>query len=88
LWWSAVAQRDASLPRVSLSPLRGRCLDLEFTEAGAAGLRALEAEGFPMVQDHNRPGALGAGRLPMSSRHGVRVTTADAYMPLGARRRT
>jgi choline dehydrogenase len=53
------------------------------TEAGAAGLTALEAAGFPPIADHNRPGAVGAARMPMSSRDGVRVTTADAYLPVG-----
>jgi choline dehydrogenase len=60
-----------------------RYLDLELTEIGAAGLQALEAVGLPLVEDHNRPGAIGAGRMPMSSRHGIRVTTADAYLPVG-----
>jgi choline dehydrogenase len=58
--------------------------DLVLTEIGAAGLGALEAVGFPAVEDHNRPGAVGAGRMPMSSRDGIRATTADAYLPLGA----
>jgi choline dehydrogenase len=58
--------------------------DLGLTEIGAAGLGALEAVGFPSVEDHNRPGAVGAGRMPMSSRNGIRVTTADAYLPFGA----
>jgi choline dehydrogenase len=39
--------------------------------------------GFAAVEDHNRPGAVGAGRMPMNSRDGVRVTTADAYLLLG-----
>jgi choline dehydrogenase len=60
-----------------------RYLDLELTDIGAAGLEALEAVGFPMVDDHNRPGAVGGGRMPMSSRDGMRVTTADAYLPIG-----
>lgn len=60
-----------------------RYRELELTEIGAAGLRALRAVGFPTVEDHNRPGAIGAGRMPMSSRDGVRVTTADAYLPIG-----
>jgi choline dehydrogenase len=63
-----------------------RYLGQELTEIAAAGLAALEAAGFPAVEDHNRPGAVGAGRMPMSSRDGVRVTTADAYLPeAGAR---
>jgi len=36
-----------------------------------------------MIEDHNRPGAVGAGRMPMSTRSGIRVTTADAYLPAG-----
>lgn len=63
----------------------GRYLDLEPTEIVAATLAAMEACGFPHVEDHNRPGAVGAGRMPMSSRDGARVTTADAYLtPVGA----
>jgi choline dehydrogenase len=60
-----------------------RYLDLDYSEIAAAGLRALRAAGFPMVEDHNRPGAVGVGRMPMSSRDGIRVTTADAYLPAG-----
>ncbi len=61
-----------------------RYQDFELTEVGAAGLEALEATGFAIVDDHNQPGALGAGRMPMSSRAGVRVTTADAYLPVAS----
>jgi choline dehydrogenase len=61
-----------------------RYLEVENVEVGSAALTALEAVGFPLVDDHNRPGAVGAGRMPMSSRDGVRVTTADAYLPVGA----
>jgi choline dehydrogenase len=64
-------------------PVR-RYLDLELSEIGAAGLRALESVGFPAVEDHNRPGVVGAGRVPMTSRDGARVTTADAYLPVSA----
>jgi len=58
-----------------------RYLDVELTEVAAAGLEALKAGGFPTVEDHNRTGAVGAGRLPMSSHDGIRVTTADAFLP-------
>ena len=57
--------------------------ELAPTEIVAAARDALVAMGFPVVQDHNRPGAVGVGRMPMSSRDGVRVTTADAYLPAG-----
>jgi choline dehydrogenase len=60
-----------------------RYLDLELSEIAAAGLQALQAAGFPRVADHNRPGVIGAGRMPMSSRDGIRVTTCDAFLPLG-----
>ena len=61
-----------------------RHVDVEPTDMGAAAMAALEATGFPTIDDHNRPGAIGAGRMPMNTRAGERVTTADAYLPLGA----
>jgi choline dehydrogenase-like flavoprotein len=60
-----------------------RYLDLDYSEVVAAAVDALAATGFPAVEDHNRPGAVGAGRMPMNTRNGVRVTTADAYLPSG-----
>jgi choline dehydrogenase len=60
-----------------------RYLEHDFTEVLAGGVDALEAAGFPSIDDHNRPGAVGTGRMPMTSRDGIRVTTADAYLPLG-----
>lgn len=60
-----------------------RHLGDELTEVGAAAVDALAAAGFPSVEDHNEPGAVGAGRMPMSVLAGRRVTTADAYLPLG-----
>jgi choline dehydrogenase-like flavoprotein len=60
-----------------------RYLGIDYSELGAAGLEALASVGFPIVDDHNRPGAVGAGRMPMNSRDGIRVTTADAYLPVG-----
>lgn len=58
-----------------------RYFDLEHTAIVAAAVQALEAAGVPSVDDHNRPGAVGVGRMPMNSRSGRRVTTADAYLP-------
>jgi choline dehydrogenase len=57
--------------------------EFELSEVAAAAERALATAGFPAVADHNRPGAVGAGRMPMSSRGGVRTTTADAYLRAG-----
>ncbi|HMK10762.1 MAG TPA: GMC oxidoreductase [Acidimicrobiales bacterium] len=54
----------------------------DFTDVAAAALEACHAVGFPDVEDHNKPGAVGAGRMPMSTRDGMRVTTADAYLPV------
>ena len=58
---------------------------LEPSEIHAAGVRAFGALGFPTVDDHNEPASVGAGRMPMSSRAGERVTTVDAYLAPGAR---
>ena len=60
-----------------------RYLDVEFTEIAQAGWQAVQAAGFAAVEDHNRPGAVGVGRMPMSSHDGIRVTTADTYLPRG-----
>jgi choline dehydrogenase len=54
---------------------------LPSSEVGEATLRAYEAAGFVAVDDLNQPGVMGFGRMPMSSRDGVRVTTAQAYLP-------
>lgn len=54
---------------------------IELTAAAAAGLEAMVDAGFSLVEDHNRPGVVGVGRMPMSSHGGMRVTTADAYLP-------
>ncbi len=61
-----------------------RYRDVEPTELGQAAIDALEATGFPWIDDHNRPRAVGLGRMPMSSRDGKRVSVADAYLPVGA----
>jgi choline dehydrogenase-like flavoprotein len=60
-----------------------RQLDEDFTNVGGAAIDALAAAGFPWVDDHNEPGAVGAGRMPMNVLDGRRVTTVDAYLPLG-----
>jgi choline dehydrogenase len=45
-----------------------------------AALDAFGASGFARVDDHNALGAVGVGRMPMSSRDGRRVTALDAYL--------
>lgn len=52
----------------------------EPAEIHAAALRAFAALGFPHIADQNEPGLIGAGRMPMSTRNGQRVTTLDAYL--------
>ena len=55
--------------------------ELEPSEIHSAALKAFAALGFPAVEDHNDPMAVGVGRTPMSSRSGERVTALDAYLP-------
>ena len=57
------------------------------TDVSTAGLAAFEAAGFPMLEDHNRPWAVGAGRTPVNTNaDGLRVSTALAYLPASATR--
>jgi choline dehydrogenase len=49
-------------------------------EALDAVVAAAVAAGFPLVEDHNAPGAVGVGPMPMSSAAGLRATTLDAYL--------
>ncbi|HET9085270.1 MAG TPA: FAD-dependent oxidoreductase [Candidatus Limnocylindrales bacterium] len=62
-----------------------RYLDLPRSPIHAAAIEALEAVGITPVEDHNAPGVIGVGPIPMSSRDGRRVTTADGYLPDGQR---
>ena len=54
------------------------------SEFATAAMQACEALGIATIDDHNQPGAVGVARMPMSSRDGQRVTTADAYLPIDA----
>jgi len=45
-----------------------------------AAVEALRDAGFASVEDHNAPGAVGAGPMPMSTRDGRRLTTLQAYL--------
>lgn len=67
-------------------PIR-RYPETELTDVSAAGLAAFEMAGFPMVEDHSRPWAVGAGRAPVNTNaDGLRVSTALAYLPTGDER--
>jgi choline dehydrogenase len=45
-----------------------------------ATAEALEDLGFPAVEDHNAPGSIGSGPMPMSTRDGHRLTTLQTYL--------
>ena len=57
-----------------------RYRDLTRASIHVAALEAWSAAGFPVVDDHNAPDAIGAGPMPMSSRLGARITTLEAYL--------
>jgi choline dehydrogenase len=61
-----------------------RHLDVPFTEPAQASVEAALAAGFPWVEDHNEPGSVGVGRMPMNVVAGRRITTADVYLPWGS----
>jgi choline dehydrogenase len=65
--------RDGRLPIT-------RYPDVALTRVHQAAVAALESAGVPRIADHNRPGAVGVGRLPMSSIDGRRVTALDAWI--------
>jgi choline dehydrogenase len=50
-----------------------------------AAVEAFRDLGFPTVEDHNAPGAVGAGPMPMSTLNGRRLTTLQAYLQRDAR---
>jgi choline dehydrogenase len=52
----------------------------ELNRAQAAFLDAAVALGHPCVEDHNRPGAVGAGPTPRNARDGMRMSTAVTYL--------
>jgi choline dehydrogenase len=55
--------------------------DLAPSPLHAAALDAFADLGFPRVEDHNAPDAVGVGRMPFSSSRGARVTALDAFLP-------
>jgi choline dehydrogenase len=57
-----------------------RYLDREYHPTTEAAIRAVQGLGHPWVDDHNRPGAVGVGRMPMNTLDGRRVTTLDGYL--------
>jgi len=63
----------------------GRYPELPRSDVHAAVVEALVGAGLPSIDDHNRPGALGVGPMPMSSIDGRRVSAADAFLPADRR---
>ncbi|MFL6114012.1 MAG: GMC family oxidoreductase N-terminal domain-containing protein, partial [Catenulispora sp.] len=57
--------------------------DIVATDYETTLAAAMTAAGFDSIDDHNRPGAVGYSRMPRNARRGTRVTTADAYLPVG-----
>jgi choline dehydrogenase len=52
----------------------------ELTAVQQAFLQACAEHGYAQVTDHNAPGAVGAGPLPMNTIAGVRQSTAQTYL--------
>ncbi len=52
----------------------------ELTVVQQAFLQACAEAGYAQVTDHNTPGAVGAGLLPMNTIAGVRQSTAQTYL--------
>jgi choline dehydrogenase len=52
----------------------------EQSELMSAAEEAIAGTGFPRVDDHNAPGAVGVGALPVNCVDGRRISTAIAYL--------
>jgi choline dehydrogenase len=59
----------------------------ELNAVQAAFLDGAVASGHRYVEDHNRPGAIGAGPTPRNARDGVRMSTAITYLASARSRR-
>ena len=64
-----------------LIPVRRHPPD-EMNHAQAAFLNGAVASGYRYVEDHNRPGAVGAGPTPRNVIDGMRMSTAITYLSL------
>jgi choline dehydrogenase len=60
-------------------PIR-RYVDAEQSSVARAGSVALHEMGCPEVQDHNAPGAVGVGPLPVNTVDGRRINAGLAYL--------
>jgi choline dehydrogenase len=60
-------------------PIR-RHLGGQRSSLAIAAEEAIAAAGFPRIDDHNAPGAVGVGPLPVNCLDGRRISTAVAYL--------
>jgi choline dehydrogenase len=60
-------------------PIR-RYSGLERSDVAAAGHDAIAATGVPTVVDHNAPGAVGVGPVPVNEIGGIRMGAASTYL--------
>jgi choline dehydrogenase len=60
-------------------PVR-RYANPELSEFSAAAITALTGTGLPFIADHNAPGAVGCGPLPVNCVAGRRMSTALTYL--------
>src|SRR5207344_1248707 len=60
-------------------PIR-RYLGEQRSGLAMAAAEAIAAVGFPRIDDHNAPGAVGVGALPVNCLDGRRISTAIAYL--------
>jgi choline dehydrogenase len=66
-------------------PIR-RFSAVELTPSQSAFLKACAAAGYKRIEDHNAPGAMGAGPAPMNQIKGIRQSTALTYLAQARRR--
>src|SRR5262249_30747921 len=57
-----------------------RCKGSHQSELAAAGTDALVAAGLKPIEDHNAPGAVGVGPLPLNLSKGRRINSWNAYI--------
>ncbi len=53
----------------------------ELSDVAAASLAGFAGMGITPVEDHNAPGAVGAGLLPVNCLDGIRLSAAHTYLP-------
>ncbi|MFJ8017013.1 GMC family oxidoreductase [Streptomyces sp. NPDC096339] len=67
-------------------PIR-RYVGEERSDIASAGQEAIESTGVPAIADHNAPGAVGVGPLPVNEVAGERLGAASTYLAAARARR-